>query len=478
MTEADQDILWTAADAASAVGGRCSGDWAATGVSIDSRTVAAGDLFIALRGPHHDAHGFVAAALQDGAVGAIVERTPEGIDSDDPRLVRVDDSMVALTALARFARSRSAARIVGITGSVGKTSTKEALRLVLSAQGKTSASRGNLNNEIGTPLSLARMPADCKFAVLEAGMNHSGELRTLAELIRPDVVVITNVEPVHIENFASVEAIADAKGELLEGVMPGGAAVLPRESRHFGLLLEKARALGIERIYDFGKAEDAYAHLLDYAIQGSATRVAAVIGERALAYRIGAPGQHWVMNSLAVLAAVDAVGGDPGAAALALGDLSAIAGRGQRQIVSLADGGDILLIDDAYNASPPSMRAAFELLSTATLGRSARRVAVLGDMLELGSAAASLHAGLADDLVASNVDVVHLCGRSMAHLAERLPSGLRGHVAANAEALMPAVLADTRPGDIVLVKGSRGSRMDLIVDGLRGLGQVRVVNGK
>ncbi len=206
--------------------------------------------------------------------------------------------------------------------------------------------------------------------------------------------------------------------------------------------------------------------------------MAAVIGERALSYRIGAPGQHWVMNSLAVLAAVDALDADVGAAALSLGDLSAIAGRGQRQIVALRGGGDILLIDDAYNASPPSMRAAFELLSTATHGRHARRIAVLGDMLELGAAAATLHAGLAEDLLASNIDVVHLCGPEMAHLAERLPTGRRGHYADDAATLLPAVSADVRPGDIVLVKGSHGSRMDIIVDGLRGLGHVRVVNGK
>lgn len=470
--------LWTAGEIASATDGETAGDWPANGVSIDSRTLAAGDLFIALHGPNHDGHDHVAAALAAGAAGALVARIPEGIAASDPRLVKVADTMAALVALARAARARSSAKIVAVTGSVGKTSTKEALRLALSAQGKTSASKGNLNNAIGTPLSLARMPANCAYGIFEAGMNHSGELSVLAELLRPHVAVITNVEPVHIEQFESVEAIADAKAELLTGIVPGGAAVLPRDNRHYARLREKAEACGISRILDFGKSPEAYAHLLDYAVQGPATRVAAVIGERALAYRIGAPGQHWVMNSLAVLAAVDAIGADTGAAALSLGDLSAIAGRGQRQIIALPGGGDILLIDDAYNASPPSMQAAFELLSTATLAPDSRRIAVLGDMLELGAAAAALHAALADDLLATTIDLVHLCGPQMAHLADRLPASVRGHYANDSAALLPTVIAEARPGDIILVKGSRGSRMDLIVDSLRGLGQVRVVNGK
>ncbi|MEZ5668799.1 MAG: UDP-N-acetylmuramoyl-tripeptide--D-alanyl-D-alanine ligase [Alphaproteobacteria bacterium] len=470
--------LWTATEAAAAVEGGTTGTWSATGVSIDSRTVAAGDLFIALRGPHHDGHDHVEQALQAGAVGAAVARIPAGIDSGDPRLLRVADTAAALTALGRAARRRTAAKVVAVTGSVGKTSTKEALRLVLSQQGATSASRGNLNNQFGTPLSLARMPADCAYGVFEAGMNHAGELRDLAGLIRPHVAVITNVEPVHIENFASVEGIADAKAELLEGVVEGGAAVLPRDSRHYARLREKAFACGIARVLDFGKAPEAYAHLLDYAVQGSATRVAAVVGERAIAYRIGAPGQHWVLNSLAVLAAIDALGADTGAAALALGDLTAIAGRGQRQTIALPDGGTILLIDDAYNASPPSMRAAFEMLATTAVSRGGRRIAVLGDMLELGADAAAMHATLADDVAAAAIDRVHSCGPLMASLAERLPAPRRGHHAADAAALAPLVLADVRTGDAVLVKGSRGSRMDVVVDSLRGLGQVRVVNGK
>jgi len=310
------------------------------------------------------------------------------------------------------------------------------------------------------------MRADCAYGVFEAGMNRPGELLRLGELIRPDVAVITNVEPVHIENFASVEAVADAKAEILAGVTPGGAAVLPRDSRHYGRLRAPAEQCGISRIYDFGTTQEAFAHLLDYAVQGPATRVAAVIGERALSYRIGAPGRHWVMNSLAVLAAVDAIGADVGAASLSLGDLSAIAGRGQRQVVSLPGGGDFLLIDDSYNASPPSMRAAFELLATATHGDNPRRVAVLGDMLELGAAAASLHAGLADDLLASRIDVVHLCGPLMAHLADRLPAARRGHYAADSAALLAGVVADTRPGDIILVKGSHGSGMHRLAGAL------------
>ncbi|MGF1623891.1 MAG: Mur ligase family protein, partial [Alphaproteobacteria bacterium] len=285
MAESGPTPLWTAAEAAAAVQGTARGAWAAQGVSIDSRTAAAGDLFVALKGPNHDGHRHVAAAFAAGATGAIVARTPDQVADDDPRLIRVADTMAALAGLGRAARARTAARVVAVTGSVGKTSTKEALRLALSAQGRTVASRGNLNNEIGAPLSLARMPVGCDFGVFEAGMNHAGELRAIAGLIQPHVAVITSIEAVHIENFASVEAIAEAKGELLTGVVAGGAAVLPRDNRHFGRLRDKAHDCGIVRILDFGKAPEAYAHLLDYGVQGSATRVAAVIGERALSYR-------------------------------------------------------------------------------------------------------------------------------------------------------------------------------------------------
>ena len=472
-------MLWTAENVAAAVDGQLTdGAWAVCGVSIDSRSVATRDLFIALHGPNHDGHDHVADAFNKGAAGAIVDRTPRDIDADDPRLIRVDDTFEALTALGRAGRTRSNAQIVAVTGSVGKTSTKEALRLVLSQQGRVTASRGNLNNHLGTPLSLARMPADSEYGIFEAGMNHAGELHDLAELIRPDVAVITNVEPVHIENFSSVEAIADAKAELLDGVTANGAAVLPRDSRHYGRLREYAFSRGIGHVLDFGKTQDAYAHYLDYALQGNATRVAAVIGERAIAYRIGAPGQHWVLNSLAVLATMDALGADTGAAALALGDLTAIAGRGQQQNVALPGGGTIVLIDDAYNASPPSMRAAFEMLASTSIGRTGRRIAVLGDMLELGEAAGQLHRDLAVDLKTTNVDLVHTCGPLMENLADALPARQRGQHAAESGWLVPGISADLRPGDVVLIKGSRGSRMDVIVDSLRGLGQVRVVNGK
>ena len=477
MSAGAQRPLWTAAEVAAAVGSHTDASWTASGVSIDSRRLAAGDLFIALHGPRHDGNDHVAAALAAGAAGAVAERPPAGA-ADDPRLILVRDGQAALTALGAAGRARSEAKIIAVTGSVGKTSTKEALRHVLSQQGKTAASQGNLNNEIGMPLSLARMAPDCRWGVFEAGMSHAGELRAIAPLARPHAAVITNVEAVHIENFASVEAIAEAKAELLEGVVEGGAAVLPRDARHFGLLRDKALACGIEHILDFGRSPEAYAHLLDYAIQGTATRVAAVIGERAMAYRIGAPGQHWVMNSLAVLATLDAVGADAGVASLALGDLTAIAGRGQRQLVALPGGGEFLLVDDAYNASPPSLHAAFEILSSLSMGRAARRVAVLGDMLELGRDAAALHAALAADIEANRIDLVHTCGPLMAHLAEKLPASRRGRHAADAQALLPEVVADVRANDIVLVKGSRGSRMEVVVEGLRALGNVRVANGK
>ncbi len=465
----DKSALWSADAVAAATGGRCSGDWTASGVSIDTRTLRPGDLFIAIRGERLDGHRYLAAALDAGAAGAVVDTIPDGMADDDPRLVVVGDTMQALQALGRAGRERSAATIVAVTGSVGKTSIKEALRLVLSAQGATSASIGNLNNHWGAPLSLARLPADSRFGVLEVGMNHTGELAALGTIVRPHVAVISNIEPVHIENFDSVEGIAEAKAELLASVAPGGAAVLPRDSAHYELLRRRAKAAGIERILDFGSHAAAYARVTDYGLNETSSRVSAVIGQRVVNYRVGAPGQHWILNSLAALAAVDAAGGNVGEAALALGDLTAMGGRGKRHVVHLGSTEALLVIDDSYNASPPSMAAAFQLLADTNFGDGARRVAVLGDMLELGRASPHLHADLADNLIRAGIHKVHTCGQGMTHLRNRLPLAMRGVHSPDARTLAPMVAAWVRSGDIVLVKGSRGMRTDIVVDALLGL---------
>ena len=456
-------VLWTSDEAASATRGRSGGTWCARGVSIDSRTLERGDLFVALQGPSFDGHDFVAAAFERGAAAALVSRAP-AMPGNGP-LLHVSDTMGGLEDLARAARARCRAKVVAVTGSVGKTGTKEALRQALAAQGATHASGGNLNNHWGVPLSLARMPADTEFAVLEAGMNHAGELTPLSAMIRPQVAIITNVEPVHLEFFSSVSAIADAKAEILSGLEPGGVAVLNRDNAHFERLREAAAAHGL-RVLSFGRHEASDVRMLRHKPQADHGCVAADVAGRTVTYRIGAPGDHWALNSLAVLAAVEALGADLPRAAAALADVRAAPGRGGRRRIALAGGGHVDLIDESYNASPPAVRAAITLLAAQTPDEGGRRIAVLGDMLELGEGARELHAGLADDLVAAGIDRVFACGPHMAALFEALPAALRGRHAADSEALTPLVKAAVRAGDVVMVKGSLGSRMAPVVAAL------------
>jgi UDP-N-acetylmuramoyl-tripeptide--D-alanyl-D-alanine ligase len=451
--------LWTAQEIAAATDGQASGDFAAEGVSIDSRSVAAGDLFIALQGPNFDGHEFVDAALAAGAAGALVAR------GNGANRVLVGDTQEALTALGRAARGRSRAKIIAVTGSVGKTGTKEALRLALSGQGLTHASSGSLNNHWGVPLSLARMPREAEFGIFELGMNHAGELAVLSPIARPHVAVITTVEPAHLGHFASIEAIADAKAEIFAGVEPGGAVVLNRDNPHYARLAAAARRRGIARVISFGTHADAAIRLLDARLGSSASTAKASVLGQIVDYRIALPGRHWVMNSLAVLGAVKAVGGDLDTAAAALSRLAGIAGRGRAHRIVLADG-TIDLIDESYNASPASMRAALAVLGAADLGTGGRRIAVLGTMLELGEQSAALHAALAQPLAENRIDLVFTVGGEMQHLRDALPPAMRGAHAATAGELAPLLRAALRPGDVVTVKGSAGSRMGEIVRSL------------
>lgn len=457
--------LWTNEDAARATGGRSSGVWRARGVSIDSRTVAPGDLFVALRGPNFDGHAFVADALGRGAVAAVVSRHPPGVAGTAP-LLSVDETFVALRALGIRARARSAARICAVTGSVGKTGVKEALRTVLSRQGATAATAGNLNNHWGLPLSLARMPAEAAYGIFEMGMNHPGEIDALARLARPHVAVITTIAPAHMEFFPSLDSIADAKAEIFEGVPAGGAAVLNRDIPQFGRLARAAAAAGVARIVSFGRDNGADVRLIESAIDESGADVRADVAGTVRDYRLELPGTHWIINSLSVLAAVIAVGADDYAAAHALSRVRSPQRRGERFSVSLA-GGDVFVIDDSYNANPASMAAAIEVLAHSRPGPGGRRVAALGDMLELGRDAAAMHAGLAGPLEKGRVDVVFTAGAAMARLSEALPASRRGYHAATSAELVAPLVAALRPGDVVLVKGSAGSRMGAVVAALR-----------
>jgi UDP-N-acetylmuramoyl-tripeptide--D-alanyl-D-alanine ligase len=436
-----------------------------TGISIDSRTIVAGQAFFAIKGDTHDGHDFVAAALARGAGLAVVaaDRLP-AMPADAPMLV-VDDVLDGLRDLARAARARSPARIVAVTGSVGKTSTKEALRLALSADGETHASAASFNNHWGVPLSLARLPASARFAVFEIGMNHAGEITPLTRLVRPHVAIVTAVEPVHLEFFSSVEAIAEAKAEIFLGLEPGGAAVLNRDNPHFDLLRRRAEEAGAGGVIAFGEHRDADARLVKVALQPDASAVeASILGTR-VSYKVGAPGRHLVLNSLAVLAAASLVGADLALAAVALAHQTPAAGRGTR-IVLEAPGGSALLIDESYNANPTSMRAALSLLGQAPIAPHGRRIAVLGDMLELGPAGADLHRKLIEPIKDQAIDLVFCAGPLMESLWQTLPSERRGSYAKSAEELEPAVVAAIRGGDAIMIKGSLGSRMGPIVKSL------------
>jgi UDP-N-acetylmuramoyl-tripeptide--D-alanyl-D-alanine ligase len=453
--------LWTASEAATATGGRNTRDWSATGVSIDSRTVASGDLFVALAGPNFDGHDYVKDALAKGAAAAMVAHVPGGVAETAPLLI-VADTMAALEALGRASRHRTSAQIVGVTGSVGKTGTKEALRRAFERQGATFASVGSLNNQWGVPLSLARMPRETAFGVFEMGMNHAGEIDALSRLVEPHVAVITTVEPVHLGHFPCVEAIAAAKAEIFAGMAPAGAAVLNRDNPHFERLAAAARARGIIRILAFGTNPEAQVKLIDSHLYATASAVTASVMGEIVDYCIAIPGQHWVMNSLAVLGAVKAAGADVGAAAGAMSSLRPLEGRGRRHAIAVA-GGTAELIDESYNASPASMRAAFGVLAAMTPPKGGRRIAVLGDMLELGDEAARLHAELAQPLIDAEVHLVFAAGPMMRHLYDALPKRMRGGHAATAAVLAETVSRRLRPGDIVSVKGSHGSRMGEVV---------------
>jgi UDP-N-acetylmuramoyl-tripeptide--D-alanyl-D-alanine ligase len=458
--------IWTLDAMAAAMRAERAGTLPAdvSGISIDSRTLGKGDAFFAINGENRDGHEFVDGALKAGAGLAVVASDQRGRFPDAPLLI-VPDALEALRDLARAARARMHARVVAVTGSVGKTGTKEALRLALSADGETHASIASYNNHWGVPLSLARCPADAKYAVFEIGMNHAGEITPLTRLVRPHVAIVTGIEPVHLEYFGSLEKIADAKAEIFVGVEPGGAVVLNRDNAQYPRLAAAAKAARIERLVSFGEQAAADARLLRVSLHADCSTVEAHILGQTVTYKLGAPGRHLVLNSLAVLAAVSLVGADLALAALALNNLKPASGRGTRTVLTVP-GGNALLIDESYNANPASMRAAIALLGQASIGKRGRRVAVLGDMLELGPTAAELHRALAGAIETAGIDLVFCSGPLMRALWEALPSRARGGYAETAAGLEPTVLDAIRAGDAVMVKGSLGSKMGPIVRAL------------
>jgi UDP-N-acetylmuramoyl-tripeptide--D-alanyl-D-alanine ligase len=438
---------------------------AISGLSIDSRTVAPGEAFFAISGDHRDGHGFVTAALSAKAALAVVAKARAGEFPPEAPLLVVPDVLAALRDLAAAARARSAAKVIGVTGSVGKTSTKEALRLALSKDGETHASAASYNNHWGVPLSLARCPASARYAVFEMGMNHQGEIEPLSRLVRPHIAMITTIAPVHLEFLGTLAKIAAAKSEIFSGLEPGGFAVINRDIRQFPLLRRRAGATAAN-VISFGAHEQADARLIKCSLHAGFSTVQARILGTELTYKIGAPGRHLVINSLAVLAATELAGADLALAALALAEFSPVSGRGASFVIE-PSGGQALIIDESYNANPASMVAALEVLGRAQPGPNGRRIAVLGDMLELGPKGRGLHRGLAEAVTANDVDLVFCCGPLMEALWQALPAGRRGSYAENSAALEAQVLSAIRAGDVVMVKGSLGSRMAAIVKALQ-----------
>ncbi len=458
--------LWTLGEIVAATKGKCLGaaDSPVTGFSIDSRSLAPGDGFVAIRGPNRDGHAFVASALEQGAACAIVDTMfPPG---DEERLVRVDDTLAALNDLGRAARAHATGtKVIAVTGSAGKTGTKEALKLALAPSGAVHASAKSFNNHWGVPLSLANMPRDTRFGVFEVGMNHPGEIYLLTQLVRPHIAIITTVAPVHLGFFRSVEEIADAKAEIFDGLEPGGMAILNRDNPHYERLAQCARERGA-KIVSFGETKEADARLLNVELGPDGSEVSADIMDETVNYRLGAPGRHLVQNSLAVLAAVKLAGADLAQAAQALANLQAQPGRGARMVIPTKDGA-VALIDESYNANPTSMRAALATLGLTPRAAFKRRVAVLGDMLELGPESAELHANLASHIDEAGVDIVLACGELMNSLYQALPPARRGAYAKTSEELAPILTKAVGPGDVIMVKGSLGSRMGPLVEALK-----------
>ena len=461
--------LWTAKEAETAVGRAAGGNWRATGVAIDSRTVRSGDLFVAIVGDRLDGHDYVRQALDAGAAAALVHRPIEDVDRADARLLMVDDTLRGLEALGRAARTRTGARIAAITGSVGKTGTKEMLRRALGALAPTHASEGNLNNHWGAPLSLARLPRDAAYAVFELGMNHPGEIRPLTTMTRPDVAVITRIAPAHTAFFDTIEGVADAKAEILEGVGPDGVAILNADDPMTPRIARRAAELGV-RTLTFGEAASADFRLTALDLREDGSTVAADVAGAGHTWRLGAPGRHWAMNSLAVAAAVHALGGDVGRAMAALADMTPPAGRGARRRIALASGA-FDLIDESYNASPAAVRAAFQTLALAKPTSGGKRVVVLGDMLELGARSAADHADLGQAFVEARLDRAHAAGPECRNFMAALPEAARGHWAPDAAALAHHARDIARAGDVVLVKGSLGMGMARVVKALEEAGR-------
>ncbi|MGJ8610490.1 MAG: UDP-N-acetylmuramoyl-tripeptide--D-alanyl-D-alanine ligase [Octadecabacter sp.] len=467
--------LWTSKDAAGATGGTSTTKWQADGVSIDTRTIQAGDLFVALKADR-DGHDFVKMALEKGAAAALVTHKPDDVPDDAPLLI-VADVLTALEALGQAARTRTDAKVLAITGSVGKTSAKEMARTVLSRQGKTHAAEASYNNHWGVPLTLARMPKDTQFAVIEIGMSNPGEIAPLSCMARPDVAMITTVAAAHLEAFDDINGIAREKASIIDGLPSNGIAVLNADTETSAVLDNYATKRDIARV-SFGQMSRTW-RLDHVALAEGQTLVQADTPNGPLMFKLSTAGRHFAMNGLGILASCAALGADPVQAAMDLGHWAPPAGRGTQETVVLdpaTTGEDLTLLDDAFNANPTSLTAALEVLASYTprdnVGRviKGRRVAILGDMLELGKDEAAMHADIVNDPSVPALHLIHCAGPRMRHLYDALPDGQRGAWAETAAELAAQVSGLVDAGDVVLVKGSKGSKVAVVVDAIRKLG--------
>ncbi len=462
-------ILWHSDEAEKITAGKLQGRWSATGVSIDTRTLKKGDLFVALKGDQGDGHDYVAQALELGAAAAIVSHTPKGLSQDAPLLI-VQNTLEALELLGQSARARTSAKIIAITGSVGKTGTKEMLSRALSDQGQTHWSQKSYNNHWGVPLTLSLMDPGCDYGVYEIGMNHAHEITPLAEMVKPDIAIITTVAAVHIENFSDgITGVADAKAEIFNGLSDHGVAIIHHDMEQYDRVMSHVNARGVN-VLTFGEHQDSDARMIECLEAANGTRVKALVMGEEICFTLKHAGRHLAMNALAVLLAVKTLGRDVQKAAKSLEAIEPLAGRGKRELLNIGDSSNpVTLIDESYNANPTAMRAAFRVVALIDPGRGGRRIAILGDMLELGENAARMHADLALPIKAANIDLVYTTGTLMKNLFDALPANQRGvHKDTSAELaeIVPDVLV---PGDVVMIKGSRGAKMDLVVEALRAL---------
>lgn len=460
--------LWTVQELLAATGGKLHGVVRGdmNRVSIDSRAIEAGDIFVAIKGDKLDGHDFVAGALNAGAGVALVSHANDAMKVAGAVLVVSGDPLRALESMGRAARAWSNGQIIAVTGSVGKTSTKEMLNVALSASGLTHVSAASFNNHWGVPLTLSRMPRDAAYGVFEIGMNHAGEITPLVKMVRPHIAIVTIIAASHLGNFNSLDEIAQAKAEIFSGLEKGGTAIINRDSPYFEMLAAAAKAGGAKTIIGFGKHPHADVRLERVALHPACCCITAKVMGETVTYKLGVPGEHMALNSLAVLAAVRAAGADLARAMLALADAAPAKGRGVQERL-IAPGGELLLIDESYNANPSSMAAALALLAQAQIGKNGRRIAVLGDMLELGQLGPQLHGELAKAVDEHKVDVIYASGPLMRNLWDVLPASRQGAYALTSGELNEPLLAQIRADDAVMVKGSLGSKMGLVVEALR-----------